>query len=64
MVERDLVEARQYAEVVLRSMPVRPIRVNVVTGVVEVPKGKVASVRKVCKKMGWPFRVTALTGSS
>ena len=64
MVERDIVEVRQYAEGVLRSMPLRPVRVNVVTGVVEVSKGNVALVRKVCKKMGWPFQVTALTSIS
>ena len=64
MVERDLVDQRQYAETVLRSLNVRPIRVNLVTGIVEVPKGKVGLIRKICNKMRWPFQVTALTSNS
>lgn len=59
-----MVDQRQYAETVLRSLNVRPIRVNLVTGIVEVPKGKVGLIRKICNKMRWPFQVTALTSDS
>ena len=60
----DLIEQRQYAEAVLGGLNIRPFRVDVTEGLLLVPKGRIAVVRKLCKHFDWPFEVTALTQGS
>ena len=64
MASPDLIEQRQYAETVLAGLNIRPFRVDVTDGLLFVPKGRIAVVRKLCKHFGWSFEVTALTSSS
>jgi len=64
MASADLIEQRQYAELVLGGLNMRPFRVDVTNGTLLVPKKRVAVARKLCKHFGWPFEVKALTSSS
>ena len=64
MASADLIEQRQYAETVLAGLNIRPFRVDLTDGLLFVPESRIAEVRKLCKHFGWPFEVTALTGSS
>ena len=60
----DLIEQRQYAEAVLGGLNIRPFRVDVTEGLLLVPQGRIAVVRKLCKHFDWPFEVTPLTQGS
>jgi hypothetical protein len=60
----DLIEQRQYAEAVLGGLNIRPFRVDLVEGLLLVPKNRLAVVRKLCKHFEWPFEVAALTQGS
>ena len=60
----DLIEQRQYAETIMAGLNIRPFRVDLTDGLLFVPESRIAVVRKLCKHFGWPFEVTALTGSS
>jgi len=64
MDKADLIEQRQYAETVLAGLNIRPFRVDVTQGVLLVPKGRIAVVRKLCKHFDWPFVVSPLTQGS
>ena len=64
MDKADLIEQRQYAETVLAGLNIRPFRVDVTQGVLLVPKGRIAVVRKLCKHFDWPFTVSSLTQGS
>ena len=64
MASPELIEQRQYAETVLAGLNIRPFRVDVTGGLLLVPKGRIAVVRKLCKHFDWPFQVEALTSSS
>ena len=64
MASPELIEQRQYAEAVLGGLNIRPFRVDLNDGLLLVPKGRIAVVRKLCKHFDWPFEVTALTSSS
>ncbi len=64
MASPELIEQRQYAEAVLGGLNIRPFRVEVNDGLLLVPKGRIAVVRKLCKHFDWPFQVEALTSSS
>ena len=64
MASPELIEQRQYAEAVLGGLNIRPFRVDVNDGLLLVPKGRIAVVRKLCKHFDWPFQVEALTSSS
>ena len=64
MANADLIEQRQYAEVVLGGLNIRPFRVDLAEGHLLVPKSRLAVARKLCKHFGWPFEVKALTSSS
>tara|TARA_Y100000401_G_C8324589_1_gene227404 strand:+ start:3656 stop:3838 length:183 start_codon:yes stop_codon:yes gene_type:complete len=59
MPDLDLIHERQYAANVIYSLNIRPCRVDLVDGIVYVPKGRVADIRKVCKKFDWPLQVSA-----
>ena len=60
----DLIEQRQYAETVMAGLNIRPFRIELTQGLLLVPKGRVAVVRKLCKHFDWPFDVTPLTQGS
>ena len=64
MASPELIEQRQYAEAVLGGLNIRPFRVDLVDGLLLVPKGRIPVVRKLCKHFDWPFQVEALTSSS
>ena len=64
MASPELIEQRQYAETVLAGLNIRPFRVDITDGLLFVPKGRIAVVRKLCKHFDRPFRVEALTSSS
>ena len=64
MRDADLIEQRQYAEAVLGGLNIRPFRVDLVEGLLLVPKNRLAIVRKLCKHFEWPFEVAALTQGS
>lgn len=64
MASPELIEQRQYAETVLAGLNIRPFRVDVTGGLLLVPKGRIAVVRKLCKHFDWPFDVEVLTSSS
>jgi len=64
MASPELIEQRQYAEAVLGGLNIRPFRVDLNDGLLLVPKGRIAVVRKLCKHFDWPFQVEALTSSS
>jgi hypothetical protein len=57
MLEPELIERRQYAEMVLKGLNIRPFRVDISSGVVFVPKNKLATVKKLCKHFNWPVNV-------
>lgn len=63
MASADLIEQRQYAEAVLGGLNIRPFRVDLVEGLLLVPRNRLVVVRKLCKHFGWPFEVAALTSS-
>lgn len=64
MAKPDLIEQRQYAETVMAGLNIRPFRIDVTEGLLLVPQGRVAVVRKLCKHFDWPFEVTPLTQGS
>ena len=64
MASPELIEQRQYAEAVLGGLNIRPFRVDLNDGLLLVPKGRIAVVRKLCKHFDWPFQVEALTSNS
>lgn len=64
MASADLIEQRQYAEAVLGGLNIRPFRVDLVEGLLLVPRNRLVVVRKLCKHFDWPFEVAALTSSS
>jgi len=60
MAERDPIERNQYAHKIFSNLGIRPLRVDVTRGVVQVPIEHIQTVQKICLNFGWPLHVLPL----
>lgn len=60
MADRDPIERNQYAHKILSNLGIRPLRVDVTRGVVQVPAEHLKTVQKICVRFGWPLHVMPL----
>jgi len=61
MAEPDLIEQRQYAERILRNVNIRPLRVNLLTGLAEVEERQLALLTGLVNQMNLPLHPAVLT---
>tara|TARA_R100001460_G_C3465788_1_gene166541 strand:+ start:116 stop:310 length:195 start_codon:yes stop_codon:yes gene_type:complete len=61
MAEPDLIEQRQYAERILRNVNIRPLRVNLLTGLAEVEERQLALLAGLVNQMNLPLHPAVLT---
>lgn len=61
MADRDPIERNQYAHKILSNLGIRPLRVDVVRGIVQVPTEHIDTVQKICLRFGWALHVLPLS---
>jgi len=61
MVGPDLIEQRQYAERILKNANIRPLRINLLTGLAEVERRHLAVLTGLVQQMGFPLHPAVLT---
>ena len=62
MAEPDVIEQRQYAERILRNVNIRPLRINLLTGLAEVEERHLFALTGLIKQMNLPLHPAVLTG--
>ena len=60
MADRDPIERNQYAHKILSNLGIRPLRVDVVRGIVQVPTEHIETVQKICLRFGWALHALPL----
>tara|TARA_R100000773_G_C4171079_1_gene84745 strand:+ start:262 stop:447 length:186 start_codon:yes stop_codon:yes gene_type:complete len=60
MADRDPIERNKYAHKILSNLGIRPLKVDVVRGILQVPTEQIESVQKICLRFGWALHVLPL----